>query len=222
MKNIKTSSNNSGTFSNGIIIVSDGTAQDGSHTNSQVSVGSNTFMAVNVVTGIVSNVVPISSGSGYLTTPTITIEDSGVTQAIANVVGEDSSKGGNINARYVSRRVTLEDGFDATDLKVILSAYKPLGTDIHLYYKVKAESDTQDFDDKTYVLMSQETPSRIVSGTEDDIKEYVYKTADEKIEYTSNTVNYDTFKTFSVKVVMTSNNATIVPKVRDWREIALD
>ena len=219
---IKTSSNNSGTFSNGIIIVSDGTAQDGSHTNSQVSVGSNTFMAVNVVTGIVSNVVPISSGSGYLTTPTITIEDSGVTQAIANVVGEDSSKGGNINARYVSRRVTLEDGFDATDLKVILSAYKPLGTDIHLYYKVKAESDTQDFDDKTYVLMSQETPSSIVSGTEDDIKEYVYKTADEKIEYTSNTVNYDTFKTFSVKVVMTSNNATIVPKVRDLRAIALD
>ena len=51
---------------------------------------------------------------------------------------------------------------------------------------------------------------------------YVYKTADEKIEYTSNTVNYDTFKTFSVKVVMTSNNATIVPKVRDLRAIELD
>ena len=31
----------------------------------------------------------------------------------------------------------------------------------------------------------------------------------EKIEYTSNSVNYDTFKTFSVKVVMTSNNGIV-------------
>ena len=135
---IKTSSNNSGSFANGIIIASDSLAQDGDHSNSQVSVGSNTFMAVNVVTGIVSNVVPIGAGSGYLTTPTITLTDSGVTQAVANVVGEDSSKGGNINARYISRRVTLEDGFDASDLKVILNAYKPLGTGVHVYYKVKS------------------------------------------------------------------------------------
>ena len=147
-------------------------------------------MAVNVVTGIVSNVVPIGAGSGYLTTPTITLTDSGVTQAVANVVGEDSSKGGNINARYISRRVTLEDGFDASDLKVILNAYKPLGTGVHVYYKVKSEDDPQDFDDKSYVLMSQETPSSVQSGTEDDVKEFVYKTADEKINYTSDEVDW--------------------------------
>jgi hypothetical protein len=179
-------------------------------------------MAVNVVTGIVSNVVPIGAGSGYLTTPTITLTDSGVTQAVANVVGEDSSKGGNINARYISRRVTLEDGFDASDLKVILNAYKPLGTGVHVYYKVKSEDDPQDFDDKSYVLMSQETPSSVQSGAEDDVKEFVYKTADEKINYTSDSVLYDKFKTFSVKIVLTSNSSVIVPKVRDVRAIALD
>ena len=219
---IKTSSNNSGSFANGIIIASDSLAQDGDHSNSQVSVGSNTFMAVNVVTGIVSNVVPIGAGSGYLTTPTITLTDSGVTAAVANVVGEDSSKGGNINARYISRRVTLEDGFDASDLKVILNAYKPLGTGVHVYYKVKSEDDPQDFDNKSYVLMSQETPSSVQSGAEDDVKEFVYKTADEKINYTSDSVLYDKFKTFSVKIVLTSNNAVTVPKVRDVRAIALD
>ena len=139
-----------------------------------------------------------------------------------NIVGEDSAQGGNINAKYISRRVTLEDGFDASDLKVILNAYKPLGTDVHLYYKVKHMDDPQDFDDKNYVLMSQETPSSVVSGSEDDVKEFVYKTSSEKIEYSSNSVNYDTFKTFSVKVVMTSNNVITVPKVRDIRAIALD
>jgi hypothetical protein len=219
---IKTSSNNAGHFANGIIILSDGTAQDGDHTNSQVTVGSNTFMAVNVVTGVVANVVPIVSGSGYLTTPTVTLSTNATTNAVANIVGEDSASGGNINAKYVSRRVTLEDGFDASDLRVILNAYKPLGTGVNLYYKVRAETDPEEFDTKSYVLMTQETPSTIYSGNEGDIREYVYKTSGESTSYTSNYTDYDTFKSFAVKVVMTSNNVTTVPKIRDIRTIALD
>jgi hypothetical protein len=219
---IKTSSNNAGHFSNGIIVFSDSTAQDGDHTNSQVTVGSNTFMAVNVVTGIVANVVPIVTGSGYLTTPTVTLSSNATTNAVANIVGEDSASGGNINAKYISRRVTLEDGFDASDLKVIVNSYKPLGTDVHLYYKVKGETDPEDFDSKDYVLMTQETPSTLYSGNEGDVKEYIYKTSDEEVKYTSNSVNYDTFKSFAVKAIMTSNNVTVVPKVRDIRIIALD
>ena len=219
---IKTSSNNAGHFANGIIVFSDSTAQDGDHTNSQVSVGSNTFMAVNVVTGVVANVVPIVSGSGYLTTPTVTLSTNATTNAVANIVGEDSASGGNINAKYVSRRVTLEDGFDASDLKVILNAYKPLGTGVHLYYKVRAETDPENFDAKSYVLMTQETPSSVYSGNEGDIREYVYKTSGESTLYTSNFTDYDTFKSFAVKVVMTSNNVTVVPKIRDIRTIALD
>ena len=126
---IKTSSNNVGHFANSIIVLSDATAQDGDHTNSQVTVGSNTFMAVGTVTGIVANVVPIVTGSGYLTTPTVTLSSNATTNAVANIVGEDSASGGNINAKYISRRVTLEDGFDASDLKVILNSYKPFDKD---------------------------------------------------------------------------------------------
>jgi hypothetical protein len=219
---IKTSSNNAGHFANDIIVFSDSTAQDGDHTNSQVTAGSNTFMAVGTVTGIVANVVPIVAGSGYLTTPTVTLSSNATTNSTANIVGEDSASGGNINAKYISRRVTLEDGFDASDLKVIVNTYKPLGTGVHLYYKVKGETDPEDFDSKGYVLMTQETPSTIYSGNEGDIKEYIYKTSDEEIKYTSNNVNYDTFKSFAVKAVMTSNNVTVVPKIRDIRIIALD
>ena len=167
-----------------------------------------------------------TAGSGYLTTPTVTISAPNVTQqaalAVATVVGEDSTSGGNVNAKYISRRVTLEDGFDAADIKVILNAYKPLGTNLYLYYKVKAEDDQTDFDDKSYVLMNQETDSSIVSGSEEDVKEFVYKTTNEKITYTSDNVEYDKFKTFAVKMVLTSNNAVTVPKVRDMRVIALD
>ncbi len=70
--------------------------------------------------------------------------------------------------------------------------------------------------------MSQDTDASIVSGSVDDIKEFVYKTTNEKITYSSDNVEYDKFKTFAVKMVLTSNNAVTVPKVRDMRVIALD
>ena len=117
------------------MIIENSLAQDSNHTTSGKT-GSNTFMTLGTVTGGVSNVVPSlanglisTAGSGYLTTPTITISapTDGSSTAVANVVGEDTNVGGNINAKYISRRVTLEDEFDASDLKVILNAYKEWG-----------------------------------------------------------------------------------------------
>ena len=233
---IKTSANNFGVFANGTYIVADTVAQSAAMTNSG-KVGSNTFAVIATsggVTGQVSNVVPwpaggtvaASSGSGYLTSPTVTItantNDSFVTGATAIITGEDSPSGGNINTKYISRRVTLEDGFDASDLKVIVNAYKPIGTGINVYYKVKADEDQDDFDTKGYVLMSQETANTVYSLSPEDTKEFIYQTAADSIEYTSDNVNYDKFKTFSIKIALTSETSATVPKVRDMRAIALD
>ena len=198
------------------------------------------FMAVGTVRGVVANVVPVTVGSGYLTAPAITIstpgdeaggftsdgtrDSSAAAGTTASVVirGEDSVDGGNINAKYVSRRVTLNDGFDASDLKVIISAFKPLGTGINVYYKVKSDEDPESFDDKSYVLMNQETANTLLSTSEEDIKEFTFKTANDSISYTSGGATHDRFKTFAIKIVMTSNNAVTVPKLRDMRAIALD
>jgi hypothetical protein len=226
---IKTSANNKGHFANGCVVISNSLAQDSDHTNSGKSAEgshSNTTFISNKAVGSVSNVIPVSAGSGYLTTPTITLSapshPSSDTQAVANVVGEDSTSGGNINTRYISRRVTLEDEFDAGDIKVILNAYKPLGTGIHLYYKAKHKDDPQDFDEKSYVLMSQETVSSRYSSSEEDIKEFTFKTSSDEVTYTSDSVLYENFKSFAVKVCLTSNNAALIPKVKDMRAIALD
>ena len=107
-------------------------------------------------------------------------------------------------------------------MKIIVNAYKPLGTGVNVYYKVKADEDPQDFDEKSYVLMTQETPSSLYSGALNDVKEYVYQTTEEKISYTSNNVEYDKFKIFAIKIVLTSNDSSTVPRVRDMRAIALD
>ena len=39
--------------------------------------------------------------------------------------------------------------------------------------------------------------------------------------YVSNLVTYDSFKTFAIKIVMTSANTTKVPLIKDLRVIAL-
>ena len=139
------------------------------------------------------------------------------------------SRGGNLTAKYISRRVTLEEGFDASDLRVYLNAYKPRGSNIYIYYKVLSAEDNENFDDKPYVLMEQDTSAGLFSLNEDDFKQYTYKTVDEKINYTSNdgTTVFTNFKTFAIKVVFTRDldiQTTFIgiPKIADLKAIALD
>jgi len=229
---IKTSANSFGVFANGTYIVADSTAQQTALTNSGKTASSNTFAVIGTVTGLVSNVVPwpvnattgSPAGSGYLTSPTITISApfSGTDTATAIVTGEDKPSGGNINTRYISRRVTLEDGFDASDISLIMNAYKPVDTGIEVYYKVKSDEDPEDFDLKGYTLMTQETASTVYSLNEEDTREFTFKTTNNSAEYTSGGTSFDRFKTFAIKIVLTSKDTAVVPKVRDMRAVALD
>ena len=70
--------------------------------------------------------------------------------------------------------------------------------------------------------MNQETVSSRYSSSEEDLKEFVFKTSSDEITYTSDNVLYENFKSFAVKVCLTSNNAALIPKVKDMRAIALD
>jgi len=178
-------------------------------------------LTANVITGITVT----AGGSGYYETPTLTITDttSGTEAgATATVQSELNATGGNAKTRYITRRVTLEDGFDAQDLKVILNAYKPKDTDIKVYYRVHNADDSDDFETKPYVLMTQQTDSNRISANESDIHEYAFKSPNDVITYTSNSVTYDKFKTFAIKIVLGSASSSIIPKVKDLKAIALD
>lgn len=129
-------------------------------------------------------------------------------------VTELEPSGGDALARYITRRVTLEDGFNADSLKVFVDAYKPNGTDIRVYYKVLNNADSDDFDDKNYVEMDSTGPTGF-SIASDDYIEYEY-TAD-NITYDS----YDNFKVFAIKIVMTSINTSDVPTIKNLKALAL-
>jgi hypothetical protein len=221
---IKTNTNNQGSFGNNILIWANPNAQINAATGLQ-NTASNTKMNVLVSNGYVSNVVIVTTGTGYTQNPTVnisTIAGSGSINASVQCTGEERNSGGPITSKYISRRVTLKDGFDASDLKVVFNAYKPKGTDIHVYYKVKNADDPEDFDLRNYALMTQETSAGTVSRGKEDFLEFIYKTSGNDTSYISNNIRYGTFKTFAVKIAYVANTTYDMPRVKDVRAIALD
>ena len=133
------------------------------------------------------------------------------------------SVGGDALARYLTRRITLKDGFDATDMKIYLTANRQSGTTISVYYKILSQFDSELFDDRPWVIMGETTNSNTVSRTdsENDYLELEYSTTTSNANYITDSVTYDSFKTFAVKIVMTSSTTTKVPLIKDLRAIAL-
>ena len=108
--------------------------------------------------GAITSCYIITPGSGYITTPTITISDpttrSGNSNTSVVVYGETSPKGGNSWAKYFTKKVVLTPSNDSGDLRVYLTAYRPVNTEIYVYYKILSRTDTQLFEDGNWQLMT--------------------------------------------------------------------
>jgi hypothetical protein len=227
---------NNAELSNSVITLSSGGANYNASTTS-VTIsdptgpnGTRANVAANIVGGIVQSVYLTNNGSGYITTPTITITDSSMAGSGASVIvtGETSVSGGNILAKYVTKKVVLDPTFDSGDMNVYLTAYRPVNTDIHVYYKILNRNDTQKFSDGTWQLMTKINNSgSSYSQTRGDTYEYVFAPGTSGIDqgfvkYTSTTgQTYTSFSQFAIKVVLTSSDHTYVPYVKDLRVIAL-
>jgi len=185
----------------------------------------------NTTSGTIDTVYAIYPGSGYITTPTVTIIDSNTTPGTGSTVlvsGETSSSGGNSYARYFTKKVTLTPENDSGDLRVYLTAWKPLGTGIYVYYKVLSRQDTQNFDNAPWHLMTQVGNSNAYSTqSRNDMIEFEYapgtnNAADNYISYVgSDGKTYTSFSQFAIKVVMATDDNTQVPTIQDIRALAL-
>ena len=104
-----------------------------------------------------------------------------------------------------------------------MTSNRQAGSVIQIYYKVLSQFDPGQFDDKSWVLMSETTNTNTVSKT-DDFGEYLeleFSPIAANTDYTSNSITYDSFKTFAIKIVMLSADTTKVPLIKDLRIIAL-
>lgn len=187
--------------------------------------GANVYISNNQIdsnNSVLSNVVVDLGGSGYVETPIVTLSGNTDLEATFVVSGEDQASGGPAVARYITRKVTLADGMDAGDFRVYLTAYRPSTSNIHVYYKILSADDPDTFDNKTYKLMTSIRGYNGYSINQDDFVEFVFAPgrnhiADDRVQYGS----YTSFKHFAIKIVMTARDTTRVPRLRDFRVVAI-
>lgn len=178
----------------------------------------------NTPTGNIVGIKVNAGGSGYTDDYNITINSTIGTGANIVLNSEFDSSGGPCDARYITKPITLADGFDAGDMRVYLAANLPSGTSIKAFYKILSGSDGTLFKDRDYAELVCINPSSVASKTINDYTEFEYRPSktDNFVRYTgSNGVVYDTFKTFSIKIIMITTDPSVVPKVKDLRIIAL-
>ena len=171
-----------------------------------------------------------------------------IENVINNVSTDEHKEVGSAEMRHVSSAIQLGKDQDAEDLKVYLHAYKPIGTDVKVFAKVKAATDYESLTDKDYTPLVQITASNTVSDSIDttDIIEFEYgftantdgqnflgtsgannharlHTGDSNILHYEDTTGgvHKSFDIFAIKIVMTSSGTNVVPLVRDMRAVAL-
>ena len=94
------------------------------------------------------------SNNTYLTVTNNFTTSNAVSQTMTirneeNPIGPYSSQ-----SRYITKVVTLNDGFEAADLVTYLKVNRPPGTSVKVYCKLLNENDTDAFDDKFYTPMN--------------------------------------------------------------------
>jgi len=191
---------------------------------SNVGYGANAWAVASDTTGTIVGIYVDSPGVGYVDDVTATIGGGSGTGATVSVSSETSSSGGPALARYISKTVTLIDGFDAGDLRVFLTAVKPPGSNVNVYYKVRNALDPQKIEDRDWVRMTQKTSQYTFSVNRQPV-EYEYRPSltSNNITYSTDTTTYKTFNQFAIKIVLSSRStvANSIPYVLDVRATAL-
>ena len=183
--------------------------------------------------GAITSCYIITPGSGYITTPTITVSNpttrTGNSNTSVVVYGETSSKGGNSWAKYFTKKVVLTPSNDSGDLRVFYTAYRPTGTNIFVYYKILNRNDTQNFEDGSWQLMTTLSNPNTFSLSRDNLIEfeaapgiYASNQANNNISYTSTTgQTYTEYSQFAIKIVLATNDNTVIPYLTNLRALAL-
>ena len=225
--------NNANLSNNRFIIVNGGQGYDSNTFNIEIELTSTQGYGANAYARAANgNIVAIymrSTGAEYFGNVMATVVNNGPgsgngNNAIIQVISEVGNSGGPAEARYISKTVTLLDGFDAGDLRVYLTAVKPLGSNVFVYYKVRNSLDGEPIEKKDWVQMVQKTSDVIFTQYNNPI-EYEFRPSltSNAITYSTETATYKTFNQYAIKIVMASNDTITskIPYIYDLRAIAL-
>lgn len=154
----------------------------------------------------------------------------------SNTANELLPSGGSLKDKYLSQIVTLAEGQDAEDLQIILSAYRPPGSnsDIKVYARVTNGEDFESIYAKNWIPMEPFNAEIYSSqSNRSDWREFNYKFPDSImtgrndqdspiLEYTNSVGStFQGFKQYQIKIGLQSDTSAIYPRVADLRVIAL-
>lgn len=126
---------------------------------------------------------------------------------VVNYVSETSPVGASSLCRYITRKITIDQ--PATALKIMFAANRPDGSVIETYYKIQAPGSDQRFQELPWIAATgQVIPLTTENAT--TFKDYEYLNE-----------GLTAFTSVAVKVVLKSQNSSKVPRIRDFRVIAL-
>jgi hypothetical protein len=134
-----------------------------------------------------------------------------------------SKSGGNATAKYISKPISLADGFDASNMCVTVDINMPSGTNVYVYYKTLPTEKQTPIDDESWVVMTQEK-AVTASTSAFDFKEYRFfpSGAFDAYGVPQDGPITTRFNAFQIKIVMVSSSQAATPRLRDLRIIALD
>lgn len=129
-------------------------------------------------------------------------------------------------SKYVSKVVTLKDGFESNGLTVYVDVNRPLGSEIEVFCKIQNAYDyTTSFDDREWIKLDYYTTSNKDKTITADENVYIEETYQNlNLSYTANTgteiVTYTDFNRYAIKVVFYSDSTVRVPKIKNLRAIS--
>ena len=128
-----------------------------------------------------------------------------------DVTNETNAASGNATARYISKKIFLNDPADK--LNVYLGVSQPEGSRVRLYARFDDEISSPQVLDLRDATWTELSSSRI-----SDLSSLGDNTPFQEVEYEIDPTN--DFTQFQLKIVMTSGDSAQVPSVTDLRAIA--
>jgi len=132
-------------------------------------------------------------------------------------------------SKYISKTIELNEDLDAEDVNVILTGYRPTGSDIKVYIKPQNVYDSAPFD--TVPWLELELTGGInqfcSDVNKDDYREFKFelgaanKDGSGALEYTSGSGTFVGYRKFAIRIDMLTSDISKTPTVRDYRALAL-
>lgn len=131
---------------------------------------------------------------------------------VADFVPETTAVGTSALSKYITRRIDLIDPADA--LKIYIFANRPANTFIDVYYKLLESGSDADFQTIDWTLVNPDN-GEIPIGDNPNLFSEIEYTLDEA------DIGGIEFSAFAVKIVLRSSNTSIVPRLKDFRAVAV-